>query len=219
MEMDSMSLRIVIFGANGPTGQILTRQALAKGYSVTAVTRHPEQFGQQHEQLRVVYGDVYEPSSVAAAIRNQDAVLSVVGAPFSWKAITVYSQSATAIVQGMQAAGVRRLLCTSAGGTNPHFDPDEGFVFGLIIKPTIGRTLYKDMRRQEKIVMDSDLDWTIVRPARLVTHPTVTSYQIKEAYMVPGQRRTAYVDVADFMLTNITGDHYLRKAVAIASPI
>ncbi len=214
-----MSLRIVIFGANGPTGQILTRQALAKGYSVTAVTRHPEQFGQQHEQLRVVYGDVYEPSSVAAAIRDQDAVLSVIGVPYSWKAITVYSQSATAIVQGMQAASVRRLLCTSAGGTNPHFDPDEGFVFGRIIKPTIGRTLYKDMRRQEKIVMDSDLDWTIVRPAQLVTHPTVTSYQVKEAYMVPGQRRTAYTDLADFMLTNISGDRYLRKAVAVASTV
>lgn len=214
-----MSLRIVVFGANGPTGQILTRQALAAGHSVTAVTRHPEQFGQQHERLRVVYGDVYEPSSVATAIRNQDAVLSLVGVPYSWKTITVYSQSATAIVEGMEAAGVRRLLCTSAGGTNPNYDPNEGFIFGRIIKPIIGRTLYEDMRRQEKIVMDSELDWTIVRPARLVTSPAVSDYQIKEAYMVPGYRRTAYADVADFMLANVTSDRYLRKAVAIASPI
>ena len=215
-----MSLRLVIFGANGPTGQLLTKQALAKGHSVTAVTRHPEQFGQQHEQLRVVYGDVYKPSSIAAAIENQDAVLSLVGVPYSWKPITVYSQSATAIVQGMQAAGVRRLLCTTSGGTNPHFDlANEGFVFGCIIKPIIGRTLYKDMRQQEKIVMASDVDWTIVRPAQLVTHPTVTSYQVKEAYMVPGQRRTAYPDLVDFMLSNMTDNRYLHKAVAVASII
>lgn len=215
-----MSLRIVIFGANGPTGQIMTEQALAKGYSVTAVTRRPKEFGQQHAHLHVRYGDVYEPTTIASAIQDQDAVLSVIGAPFSWKEITVYSQGATAIVQGMQAAGVRRLLCTTAGGTNPGFAlRNEGLVFGLLIKPIIGRTLYKDMRQMEQIVMASDLDWTIARPAQLVKHPTVTAYQVEEAYMVPGQRRTAYTDLADFMLSNMTAERYVRKAVAIASPI
>ncbi|MCB9138200.1 MAG: SDR family oxidoreductase [Caldilineaceae bacterium] len=215
-----MSLRIVVFGANGPTGRIVTRKALAAGYSVTAVTRHPDRFGQQHEQLRVVYGDVYEPSTIAAAIEDQDAVLSMVGVPYSWKPITVYSQSATAIIDGMQAAGVRRLVCTSSGGTNPDFDlRGEGFFFSCILKPTIGRTLYQDMRLQEQIVMGSDLDWTIARPAQLVTHPAGTSYQLKEAYVVPGGRRTAYTDLADFLLSAISDERYERKAVAIASPI
>jgi uncharacterized protein YbjT (DUF2867 family) len=35
-------MRIVIFGANGPTGRILTKQALDAGHTVVAVTRHPE---------------------------------------------------------------------------------------------------------------------------------------------------------------------------------
>ena len=214
-----MNLRIVIFGANGPTGQILTKQALAKGYTVTAVTRHPREFGQQHEQLHVRYGDVYEPATIATAIEGHDAVLSVIGVPYSLKEITVYSQSATAIVQGMQAAGVRRLLCTTAGA-NPNLDlRNEGIIFGLLIKPLIGRTLYKDMHRLEQIVMASDLDWTIARPAQLVKHPTVTSYQVEEGYMVPGQRRTAYPDLADFLLSNITDERYVRKAVAVASPL
>ena len=78
-----MSLKIALFGANGASGRILTEQALARGYSVTAVTRRPEQFAQQHENLLVVRGDVYDPPTVAAAIAGQDAVLSVVGAPFS----------------------------------------------------------------------------------------------------------------------------------------
>ncbi|MCB0107958.1 MAG: NAD(P)H-binding protein [Caldilineaceae bacterium] len=214
-----MSLRIVIFGANGPTGQILTEQALAKGYTVTAVTRHPKEFGQQHEQLNVRYGDVYEPATIANAIEGHDAVLSVIGVPYSWKEITVYSQSATAVVQGMQAAGVRRLLCTTAGA-NPNLDlRNEGIVFGLLIKPLIGRTLYKDMHRLERIVMASDLDWTIARPAQLVKQPTVTSYQVGEGYMVPGHRRTAYPDLADFLLSNVTEERYVRKAVAVASPL
>jgi uncharacterized protein YbjT (DUF2867 family) len=181
--------------------------------------RRPEQFGQQHENLRVVCGDVYDPPTMAAAIAGQDAVLSVAGVPYSWKAITVYSQSATAIVQGMQANGVQRLLCTSSGGTNPNFDPREGFIFGRIIKPTIGRSTYKDMQRQEAIVMSSNLDWTIVRPALLVEHPAITSYRIEEAYILPNGLRTARTDLADFMLSNITNTEYVRKAVAIASAL
>ena len=35
-------MRIVIFGANGQTGRLLTRRALDNGYSAVAVTRHPD---------------------------------------------------------------------------------------------------------------------------------------------------------------------------------
>jgi uncharacterized protein YbjT (DUF2867 family) len=35
-------MNIVIFGASGPTGRLLTRQALDERHTVTAVTRHPE---------------------------------------------------------------------------------------------------------------------------------------------------------------------------------
>lgn len=217
--MSKVVLRLVIFGANGPTGQILTRQALSQGYCVTAVTRRPEQFGQAHADLHVTYGDVYDLASVSDAIKGQDAVVSVAGIPYSWKPVTIYSQCATAIVLGMQGVGVRRLLFTSSGGTNPHYDPTEGFIFGRIIKPTIGRSTYKDLREAEAIVMQSDLDWTIVRPARLVNHPAITAYRCAEGYVVPGKLRTARTDLADFLLYELTDDHHHHKGVAVASDI
>ncbi|RKN39256.1 hypothetical protein D7294_22055 [Streptomyces hoynatensis] len=34
-------MRLAVFGANGPTGRLLTGQALAAGHRVTAVTRQP----------------------------------------------------------------------------------------------------------------------------------------------------------------------------------
>jgi putative NADH-flavin reductase len=57
-------MNLVIFGANGPTGRLLTKQALDKGHTVTAVTRHPEMFPLQHECLRVLHGDVFDLPSV-----------------------------------------------------------------------------------------------------------------------------------------------------------
>ena len=37
-------MRIVIFGANGPTGRLLTRLSLTAGYNTVAVTRQPGTF-------------------------------------------------------------------------------------------------------------------------------------------------------------------------------
>ena len=46
-------MRIVIFGANGPTGRLLTRLSLTAGYNTVAVTRQPGTFGVQSPRLRV----------------------------------------------------------------------------------------------------------------------------------------------------------------------
>ena len=50
-------MRIVIFGANGPTGRLLTRLSLTAGYDTVAVTRQPGAFGGQDPRLRVAGAD------------------------------------------------------------------------------------------------------------------------------------------------------------------
>src|SRR5690349_17793638 len=102
-------MKIVIFGANGVTGQILTKQALAHGHRVTAVTRHPETFPLQSPSLKVMNGDVFDLSAVEQAVTGQDAVLSTLGVPFTRKPIRIYSQGTDHIIQAMRRNGVRRL--------------------------------------------------------------------------------------------------------------
>ena len=215
-------MKIVVFGANGSTGQILTKQALAKGYVVTAVTRHPETFPLRHEHLQVMRGDVFDLSSVERAVAGQDAVLSTLGVPYSFKPITLYSQGTAHIVQAMNHYGVRRLVCVSSSATDPqtrYHDTGGGFIFEKILKPiiinSIGRTTYADMQRMETLVMNSHLDWTIVRPSGLFETPTVTDYQVAEAF-IRGMY-TSRADLADCMLHQLTTDQYLHKAVAVAT--
>jgi putative NADH-flavin reductase len=140
-------MKLVIFGANGPTGQLLTKQALAEGHTVTAVTRHPEAFPVSHERLQVMRGDVFDLTSVEQAVKGQDAVLSTLGVPFSMKMISVYSQGMAHIVEAMKKYGVRRLVCVSSSATEPqtrYHDSGGGFFFEKVMKPiiinTIGRT-------------------------------------------------------------------------------
>ena len=120
-------MKIVVFGANGPTGQLLTKQALAEGHAVTAVTRHPEAFPFRDARLRVLRGDVFDLSAVEGAVAGQYAVLSTLGVPYSRKPITLYSQGTAHIVQAMNRYGVRRLVCTTSSGVDPC--PDLGRLF------------------------------------------------------------------------------------------
>lgn len=59
-------IRIVVFGANGPTGRRLTGQVLAAGHDVVAVTRRPDTFPHRHERLTVVGADVHDAEGVPA---------------------------------------------------------------------------------------------------------------------------------------------------------
>lgn len=215
-------MNIVVFGANGPTGQLLTKQALAEGHTVTAVTRHPETFPLSHERLQVMRGDVFDLSSVEQAVAGQDAVLSTLGVPYSRKPIALYSQGTAHIVQAMNHYGVRRLVCVSSSATDHltrFHDTQGGFIFEKILKPfiilVIGRTLYADMRRMETLLMNSDLDWTIVRPSGLFETEAITHYQVADDFI--SGRFTSRADLADCMLQQLTTDQYLHKAVAVAT--
>lgn len=55
-------MNLVIFGANGPVGKVLTERALEAGHGVTAVTRHPDAFLVRHARLKVLAGDVLHPA-------------------------------------------------------------------------------------------------------------------------------------------------------------
>ena len=164
-------MKLAIFGANGVTGRLLTKQALVEGHTVTAVTRHPETFPLCQERLQVVHGDVFDLASVEQAVCGQDAVLSTLGVPYSLKPITLYSKGITHINQAMHYAQVRRLICVSSSALDPQtrdHDTGGGFIFEKIIKPFIlnrlGRTSYEDMQKMELLVMNSDFDWKIIRP-------------------------------------------------------
>ena len=212
-------MKIVIFGANGATGRLLTSQAAALGHAVIAVTRHPETFQVQDDHVQVVRGDAFDIASVRAAISGNDAVLSTLGTPFTRKPVSLYSQGAAHIVQVMHEQGLRRLVCVSSSATYPHPNPEAGFLFEKVLQPfvvgVIGRTTYADMREMETLVTESDLDWVIVRPSGLFDTPSVTAYQMAEAHL--NSKFTSRADLADCMLRQLSDDRFLRKALAVAT--
>lgn len=195
-------MRIVIFGANGATGRLLTRRALDAGHTVVAVTRHPGQFPVTGTALTVAEADVRDAAAVTAVIDGADAVLSTLGVTFTMDPVDTYSVGVGNIVAAMRATGVDRLAVVSSTAIADYPGRTDTPFALRVVQPVIsrifGRTLYADMRRMEDVVAGSGLNWTIVRPSGLFDLTDVTEY-------IAGRRDpvgafTSRTDLADYLL-------------------
>jgi nucleoside-diphosphate-sugar epimerase len=207
------TMRIVIFGANGPTGRLLTRLSLTAGYDTVAVTRQPGTFPLQDPLLRVAGADVLDADAVDSLVEGSDAVLSALGVPFGKAPVEVYSRGAEHMLDAMKRHDVRRLVVVSSGAVTGEDEPTGGFLFNRVLQPYVtkrlGKTVYDDMRRMEDLVSRSDADWTILRPSGLYELPEVTDYSLTEEHG-PG-RFTARIDLAAAILRQVTDDRFVRR--------
>ncbi len=162
-------MKILIIGATGPTGLEIVKQGLALGHQVTAAVRRPESASLPQGTI-VVRADVTDAHSLMAATAGQDAVLNSLGSSIDRKPTTLFSQGTRNLLAAMQQAACRRLLCITgigAGDSQGH----GGFFYDRIIQPLLLNEIYKDKTRQEEVVRQSGIHWTIVRPGMLTNGP------------------------------------------------
>ena len=73
-------MQLTILAASGGTGRELTRQALERGHTVTAIARTPARIAvPDFGRLTRVRADVRDPGSINAALRESHVVLSGLG--------------------------------------------------------------------------------------------------------------------------------------------
>ncbi|MFE4371007.1 NAD(P)-dependent oxidoreductase [Streptomyces sp. NPDC056835] len=209
-------MKLVIFGANGPTGRLTTEQALAEGHEVTAVTRRPDAFPLSGARLSVVKADILNPDEVRRVVAGHDAVISTVGIPYTKEPVTVYSEGTANVIKAMREHDIRRLVCVSSIGANYQDAPGEKLVFRKVIVPILlkmGRPLYEDTSRMEDIVSASGLEWTVVRPAGLFDATTTTDY-IVSASRHPGWF-TSRKDLADVLVRESVDNLHVGSRVEV----
>ncbi|MEV7884865.1 NAD(P)-dependent oxidoreductase [Streptomyces sp. NPDC002817] len=108
---------IVVLGAGGRAGRAVTAEARRRGYEVTAVVRDPARYAELGaDGVAVVRGDVTDPGSVGSVAVGHLAAVHAVS-PFSgpeqgFGALDpdFFVKAADALLGGLTAAGVRRLV-------------------------------------------------------------------------------------------------------------
>lgn len=212
-------MRVLICGATGNIGRLTTDKALQAGHEVTAFARSPQKL-ENKEHLYKAQGDVMDADSVNAVMVNQDVVLAVFGAPPNWSNITSVRDLCTVgtrnIMDAMKQYGVKRLVCMTgigAGNSKGH----GRFVFDNLILPVMLGRIYVDKNRQEKEVMESDLDWIIVRPTELTDDAESNDYRVLTNLKDEKAKTIARADVADFLVKQIESDCYLHQTPLITN--
>lgn len=205
-------MNITIFGATGGTGRALTEQALAEGHSVTGFGRNPDAVKLQHPNLKMIKGDIFDPAGVEEAIAGQDVVFCALGAR-PGDTTPVCSVGTKHIIGGMQKQGVKRLVVQSSYAVAALDGEwrEVPWIVPLLSLSRKERSKFMDHVHQEEFARQSNLDWIIVRPARLTDTARTGVYRVSEHLFIGPRGHIARADVADFILKQVYHDSYIHK--------
>src|SRR5690606_32356221 len=107
-------MKIIVFGATGTVGTEIVKQALEKGYDVTAFVRNPEKMiSLNHPNFRVYDGDVSNVEEVKRAVKDHDAIFCAIG---DGRAGKIRALGTLNIIHAMTIAAFRKLICLSTLG-------------------------------------------------------------------------------------------------------
>ena len=201
-------MRIVVLGAAGGVGRRAVAAAVQQGHEVVAAARTaPDVAG-----ARPLAVDVRDGAALRGAVEGVDAVLWCVGVTRR-SGGDVGRTAMPLLVAACEQAGVRRLVSVSgAGVTLPDDVKGSGarLVSGLTRR--LARDLVLDKEGEHAALVASGLDWTEVRPPRLVDREPTGRWKLGE--QAPGltARPVTKADVALAMLELARTTLWVRRA-------
>ena len=210
--------RILLLGATGRTGSLILADALKKGYTVTALVRDPSKITISSEGLSIVEGLPTNFADVDKAMADCDIVISALspvdkGAVFTLKKLRVPNILEIAIknvIASMAAAGKKRIIIISSVGAGDSYRYTPWYV-KLLIRYTNFKVIFAGHNAQEKLLMNSDLEWTIARPAGL-TNDTNLKKRVISFDQTPHPFKISRMLLAESIVDCITDPNVIQKA-------
>ncbi len=229
---DPSGLEILVIGATSRTANELIPQALWRGHEVIAFARRPYRVRfAGHERLTIVKGDVYDQSTIAAALSGDgdEIVITLVGPRTEpgkeIPEMDLLSTGTVNIIEAMRARGNNRLIAASSTaveriaklGYKADTPRPEGLTETTGLWYYFMRGPYNDMIKMEGIVRNSGLDFIIVRPGQMLVEPAYGNIKLAVDSETPKQPLITYADFAAFILDQLESDQYLGTTVGVYS--
>ncbi|MBL8911267.1 MAG: NAD(P)H-binding protein [Archangium sp.] len=190
-------MRLCVLGGHGKTGKRVVDAARLMGHDV-----------------RVLEGDALDAAALSHCIHGAEAVISVLG-PVSGSAPDFCSRSTERVIEVMRTEGVKRLVMVTGAMCGPR--EELGLLYRSMLRiPSLSRVI-ADRAQSERLVMVSDLDWTLVRPPRLNDDEPTTPPVLSSHGLVTMLSTCARVHLAQVLLSLATGGTHVREGVYVRS--
>jgi putative NADH-flavin reductase len=203
-------MKIAIIGASRGIGAELLKATIKDSHEVTALVRDPAKLNASISGLKVIKGDILDPSSVATAIAGQEAICICIGIPPTRKPVDVFSRGTQNILDVIGKESNPKLILVTgigAGDSKGH----GGFFYDRILNPLLLATNYADKDRAESIVKASNIDWLIVRPGFLTNDPCTGKYRVIDNLSGVTAGKISRADVANFILKQLASPTHFGK--------
>jgi putative NADH-flavin reductase len=201
-------MNIVVLGASGRAGSEITREAAARGHTVTAIARKPGAIPTA-DGVTAVAGDASDATALAPLLKGADAVISALH----------HDIPAATLLKALRTAGVPRLLVTGGASSlevapgvklidTPDF-PEEWKVFARN-----GIVFLDDLRGE------TDIDWTYFSPAALIEEtPRLGAFRTGTDQLIVdenGESRIGFADYAIAMIDELEKPQHSRARFTAA---
>jgi hypothetical protein len=188
-------MNLTVLGASGATGLQVTRQALERGHTVTAVARTPAKVTvPDSDRLTRIAADVLDHDAIAAALAGSSVILSGLGVT-EGEAPGVLTAGARAAVHG----SAQRVIWIGAFGTGASAAAAGGFTRWLL--RTFLRKELVDKVTADRIVLAAG--GTVFHPGPLSNKPLSPTRRTVSLADVPRRffpRRVSRATLAAAML-------------------
>jgi len=208
-------MNITIIGASAGLGFETVKRGLDRNHTITTLSRSEIKM-EENKSLKVIIGDATIKADLLKAIQNADALIVTIGTSKNMKTTTLFSDFAKLMVeiQSENKISIPFIFVTGFGaGESKNY---VSWIVKMFLKYFL-KDVYADKTKMEEIITSSDLNWTVVRPGRLLDKELTAQYRIENKLFkginIGGINRA---DVADFLIKQAENQTELKKYVAIA---
>ena len=223
-------MNILIVGASGATGRLLTEELLDRGHFVRAIVRSPGKLPaavRNHDNLSVIQASVLDLSDAELAqhVRGCEAVASCLGHIVTLKGMYGHPRKLVtdatrrlcdAVRANRPAQSTKYVLMSTTGYRNSTIDDPLPFTQKLIVgllrlvlpphadNEQAAGYLVNKVGRNDKLI-----EWAAVRPDNLIDEDEVTPYDVYPSPLrsaIFGSGQTSRINVGHFMADLITED-------------
>lgn len=157
----------------------------------------------------MVVGDALDARAVGDLVGGADAVVCVLG-PAAGAPADVCSRAMGVLIPAMREAGVQRLVVQTGaliGGEG------LGRFYRWMSRQSSVAGMVAERREQERLVRESGLDWTLVRPPRLTDGAGGEAVRVGAGLQVGALAKVARADLARVLARAATERRWLCEAV------
>ena len=208
-------MNITIIGASVGIGLETVKRGLDRNHSITTLSRSGIEI-EEKKSLKVILGDATNKADLLSSIQNADAIIVTLGTSKNMNATTLFSDFAQLMVEihKENKIDIPFIFVTGFGaGESKNYVP---WLVKMFLKYFL-KDVYADKTKMEEIITNSDLNWTVVRPGRLLDKELTEKYRVENKLFkginIGGINRA---DVADFLIKQAEKQTELKKYVALS---